>query len=80
MRAATEAFARAVALDPLAPDAHFNLGFCAARIGELQRASQAWEMYLRLAENGQPRNIVMRALSAVRELNSVLTEGGVATA
>ena len=80
MRAATEAFARAVTLDPLAPDAHFNLGFCAARIGELQRASQAWEMYLRLAENGQPRNVVMRALSAVRELNSVLTEGGVATA
>ena len=36
MRAAAEAFARAVALDPLSAEAHYRLGFAAIRTGELE--------------------------------------------
>ena len=80
MRAATEAFARAVTLDPLSAEAQFRLGFAAARIGELQRAAQAWDTFLRVADEGKDREIVSRALATVRELNAILVEGAVTAA
>lgn len=72
MRAATEAFARAVALDPLTPAGYFHLGFSAASIGDLGRAAEAWEMYLRLAPESVERSRVDRGLSAVRVLSEIL--------
>lgn len=72
MRAATEAFARAVGLDPLFADAHYHLGFSAVRTGELDRATQAWDTYLRLAQNGNQRQIVSQALNHVRSLSQLL--------
>ncbi len=72
MRAATEAFARAVGLDPLFADAHFHLGFSAVRTGELDRATQAWDTYLRLAQNGNQRQVVSQALNHVRSLSQLL--------
>ncbi len=76
MRAATEAFARAVGLDPLAPDAHFRLGFTAARIGDFERAGRALESYLRLAPDGERSDAVNQALSAVRALSHILADEG----
>ena len=72
MRAATEAFARAVGLDPLFAEAHYHLGFTAVRTGELDRASTAWDTYLRLAQNGNARQLVTQALNHVRSLSQLL--------
>lgn len=72
MRAATEAFARAVGLDPLFADAHYHLGFTAIRTGELDRATQAWDTYLRLSQNGNQRQLVTQALNHVRSLSQLL--------
>lgn len=74
MRAATESFARAVGLDPLGMDAHYLLGFAAVRTGDLERAVKAWETYLRLAPNGEPRQLAAQALSALRALTQILTK------
>lgn len=72
VRAATEAFAKAVALDPLEAEAHYHFGFAAAQIGDFSRAEHAWGNYLRLTPNGGRRSIVAQALEAVRSLNHVL--------
>ncbi len=72
MRAATDAFSRAVGLDPQSPDAHFQLGLTALRTGDLERAGKAWETYLRLSGNGERRQLVMNALSAVKTLMTVM--------
>ncbi|MGH7447360.1 MAG: DUF4388 domain-containing protein [Longimicrobiales bacterium] len=72
MRAATESFSRAVGLDPLSMDAHYLLGFAAIRTGELERATKAWETFLRLAPNGEPRQLAAQALASVRALTQIV--------
>ena len=72
VRAATEAFAKAVALDPLEAEAHYHFGFAAVQIGDFGRAEHAWGNYLRLTPNGGRRTIVAQALEAVRSLNRIL--------
>ena len=72
MRAATEAYARAASLDPLLADAHLALGFSAVQTGELRRAVNAWNMYLRLTPNGNQGNLVAQALHHVRALDQLL--------
>ncbi|HSJ08360.1 MAG TPA: DUF4388 domain-containing protein [Longimicrobiales bacterium] len=72
MRAATESFARAVGLDPLSIQAHYLLGFAAVRTGELDRAMKAWETYMRLAPNGEPRQLAAQGLAAVRTLAQIV--------
>lgn len=77
VRAATEAFARAVSLDPLERSAHYHFGFAAVRIGEFERAEQAWANYLRLSElepDGPGRERVARALRAVHTLREILQD------
>lgn len=71
MRAATEAFARAVSLDPLASEAHLRLGFTAVQTGELDRAAKAWETFVRLS-SGDRTEVVTTGLDAVRTLINVL--------
>lgn len=72
LRAATEAFSRAVMLDPLSAEAHYRLGFSAVHTGELQRAVSAWETFVRLSSNGESRQLVVQALAAMRELTQLL--------
>ncbi|MGH7504973.1 MAG: DUF4388 domain-containing protein, partial [Longimicrobiales bacterium] len=72
MRAATEAFSRAVTLDPLSADAHYRLGFCAVQTGELERAMRAWDTYIRLSSNGEQRQQVTSALAAVKTLTQMV--------
>ena len=72
VRAATEAFAKAVALDPLEPEGHYHFGFAAVQIGDFGRAEHAWGNYLRLTPNGGRRTVVAQALEAVRSLNRIL--------
>jgi tetratricopeptide (TPR) repeat protein len=72
MRAATESFSRAVGLDPLSADAHYLLGFAAIRTGELERATKAWETFLRLAPNGEARQLAAQALASLRALTQIV--------
>jgi tetratricopeptide (TPR) repeat protein len=72
IRAATEAFARAVSLDPTSPEAHFQLGMAALQTGELARARDAWSAYVELTPNGGHRTLVEQGLTAVRTLSHVL--------
>ena len=67
-----EAFTRAVGLDPVLADAHYMLGFSAVRTGELERATAAWDTYLRLSPNGGHRATVTQALNHVRSLSSLI--------
>lgn len=72
-RAALEAFARAVELDPLSADAQRRLGFAALHAGELERAIEAWSNCLRLAggeDAGDPR--IVRVLAAARVIRAEL--------
>jgi hypothetical protein len=73
VRAATEAFVRAVGLDPLSAEAHLRLGFTAVRIGDFERAGRALESYLRLAPDSERSEEVRSALSAVRTLSHILS-------
>jgi tetratricopeptide (TPR) repeat protein len=73
MRAATESFSRAVGLDPLSAEGHYLLGFAAVRTGELDRAVEAWETFLRLAPNGEQRQLAAQALAALRALSQSVT-------
>jgi cytochrome c-type biogenesis protein CcmH/NrfG len=61
-----------VGLDPLSSDAHYLLGFAAIRTGELERATKAWETFLRLAPNGEPRQLAAQALASLRALSSIV--------
>jgi tetratricopeptide (TPR) repeat protein len=74
MRAATEAYSRAVGLDPLSADAHYHLGFAAVRTGDLQRAADAWETFVRISPNGGRRRVVNEALTALLALNEILAK------
>jgi tetratricopeptide (TPR) repeat protein len=68
LRAATEAFSRAVALDPLSAEAHYLLGLAALQTGDFDRAAKAWDTYVRLSPNGDQRERVLGALAAVKTL------------
>lgn len=46
---------RAASLDPLAPALHYHLGFAAAHTGDLRRARDAWNTYLRLEDGDAAR-------------------------
>lgn len=73
--AASDAFERAVAADPLLAAGYYNLGLAAARAGELDRAMRALATYLRLDTSSTPqRNRAERAMSAITELRLVLQE------
>jgi len=75
MRAATEAYARAVGLDPLSTEGHFRLGFSAVRTGDLERGARAWDTYLRLMPDGDERKVVDEGLAALRVLTRVVESG-----
>jgi tetratricopeptide (TPR) repeat protein len=68
---------RAAALDPLAPQVHYHLGFAAVHTGDLARAQEAWDNYLRLGD-GDPRrrDVATRAQAAADALRAVLEEEG----
>ena len=68
LRAAAESFDRAVALDPLSPDAHYHLGLAAVKTGDLDRGLHAWSTFLRLTDTGDRREYVERAVVALNEL------------
>lgn len=66
---------RAASLDPLAAPIHYHLGFAAARMGDLARALDAWETYMRLEGGDATRLVtVARVSAAAEELRTALEE------
>jgi cytochrome c-type biogenesis protein CcmH/NrfG len=75
MRAATESFSRAAGLDPASAEAQYLLGFAAIRTGELERASRAWETFLRLSpERRGSVRLAGQALASLRALMQIVTK------
>jgi len=63
----------AVRFDPLAADAHLQLGTAAFRLGDLARAESAWSTYLRLADGADVRaDHVRRALRAATSMRDAV--------
>jgi Flp pilus assembly protein TadD len=71
-RAAADAFARAVVLDPLSSEAHNRLGHSAARTGDFERAVKAWETFVRLSPSNEGKQQASSALQAARTLSQIL--------
>ncbi|HYW06161.1 MAG TPA: DUF4388 domain-containing protein [Longimicrobium sp.] len=64
---------RAAALDPLAAGVHYHLGFASAHTGDLHRAREAWNNYLRLGDADPARvTNAERALAAADALLAAL--------
>jgi hypothetical protein len=74
-RAATEAFARAVELDPLSAEAHDRLGVAALRIGDFDRVVEAWNSFLRLSPDPERSEAVAHGLAAAEILRQLLAPG-----
>lgn len=73
------ALGRAAALDPLAGMTHYHLGFAAAHTGDMHRAREAWDTYLRLDDSGSDRvgrSRAERARDAADTLLAVMEEEG----
>lgn len=73
------ALGRAAALDPLAGQTHYHLGFAAAHTGDLHRAREAWDTYLRLDDSGSDRvrrSRAERARDAADVMLAVMDEEG----
>jgi tetratricopeptide (TPR) repeat protein len=62
---------RAVQEDPLTSKAHLELGFAAARVGDLATARSGWEHFLRTSPRDPAVPLVHRALAALSELERV---------
>ncbi|MBW3656215.1 MAG: hypothetical protein KY444_08905, partial [Gemmatimonadetes bacterium] len=69
---------RAAALDPIAGPVHYQMGFAAAHTGDLHRARDAWDTYLRLDDAGDAarRQRAARARDAADALLAVMDEEG----
>jgi tetratricopeptide (TPR) repeat protein len=71
------ALGRAAALDPLAGQTHYALGFAAAHTGDLHRARESWDTYLRLGDADRVRRSrAERARDAADTLLAVMDEEG----
>jgi tetratricopeptide (TPR) repeat protein len=69
---------RAAALDPLVGSVHYQLGFAATHTGDLHRAREAWDTFLRLGEAGaeERRARAARGREALDALLAVMGEEG----
>jgi tetratricopeptide (TPR) repeat protein len=66
---------RAVRADPLLATAHYHLGAAALRAGNLERAEEAWNTYLRLADPApRARAAVRQGVGALAVLRRLLSE------
>lgn len=63
---------RAVQQDPLTPRIHLELGFAAARVGDLSSAGASWEHVIRLAADEVSEAEAREALDALTNLQRVL--------
>ena len=71
---AADALRHAIQEDPLTPGVHADLGFAAARGGDLAAARASWEHVLRLAPDDPVAERVRAALEALNRFEQLLAE------
>jgi hypothetical protein len=71
---AVDELRRALQEDPLVAAVHFDLGFAAARMGDLATARASWEHFLRLASEGRETARAREALVALSQLEHLLED------
>jgi hypothetical protein len=71
---ALEELRRAVQQDPLTPRVHLDIGFAAARVGDLGTARASWEHVVRLAADDASEARAREALAALSDLQRVLDQ------
>jgi tetratricopeptide (TPR) repeat protein len=69
---ATEELRRAAQADPLHPEVQFELGFAAARRGDLAGAVASWEHYLRMAPRAEHAEQARAAREAAARMQRIL--------
>jgi hypothetical protein len=69
---AVDELRRALRADGRTPDIHRELGFAAARVGDLAGALTSWDVYLNAAEPGPMTDRVRAARDAARQLLAIL--------
>jgi Flp pilus assembly protein TadD len=67
-----EELRRAAQLDARAPEIQRELGYAAARAGDLAEATASWKRYLHLAPAGPERDEVVESLDAASRLRAAL--------
>jgi hypothetical protein len=71
---AVDELRRAMQEDPLVATVHFDLGFAAARTGDLATARASWEHFLRVAAEGKETARAREALLALGTLEHILED------
>jgi tetratricopeptide (TPR) repeat protein len=72
--AAARSYEKTLGLDPLAAEARQRLGLVRLKLGDLEGASHEWTAYLRMAPDTPERRRVERAMTALHELELILSE------
>jgi hypothetical protein len=65
---------RAVQQDPLTPRIHLEIGFAAARVGDLSSAGASWEHVVRLGADEACEAKAREALGALTDLQRILAQ------
>ncbi|NIR46108.1 MAG: DUF4388 domain-containing protein [Gemmatimonadetes bacterium] len=71
---AVAGYEKALSLDPLAAEARERLGLVKLKLGDIEGASHEWKAYLRMAADTPERRRVERAMTALHDLEIVLSE------
>ncbi|GEM_PF-3340834 len=71
---AAKGYETTLSLDPLAENARQRLGLVRLKLGDIDGAAREWTAYLRMAPDGAERRRVERAMTVVRELQTILGE------
>lgn len=71
---AAAGYEKTLGLDPLAAEARQRLGLVKLKLGDLEGAAHQWNAYLRIAPDTPVRRRVERAMTALHELEIVLSE------
>jgi tetratricopeptide (TPR) repeat protein len=74
LKAAAGGYENTVSFDPLAEEARQRLGFVHLKLGNFDGAAHQWTAYLRMAPDSGERRRVERAMTALRELQLILSE------
>ncbi len=74
VEAAAKGYEKTLNIDPLAAEARQRLGLVRLKLGDIDGAAREWTAYLRMVPDGAERRRVERAMTAVRELQTVLGE------
>jgi tetratricopeptide (TPR) repeat protein len=71
---ATEAYERTLGIDPLAVEARQRLGLVRLKLGDIEGAAREWTDFLRMAHDSAEKRRVERAMTALRDLQIIVSE------